>query len=79
MQESTPENASSEPPQPTSPAETRPLEPEPRSAADEALRVAIVAALDAGDFARVKALVAVLEASPKPAPVLTLATRKPSR
>lgn len=43
---------------------------------DVALRAAIVAALDAGDFDRVRALVAVLESSPRPAPVLTLASRR---
>lgn len=40
---------------------------------DDALRAAIKAAVDAGDFARVKALVAVLEAWPKPAAVLSIA------
>lgn len=37
------------------------------------------AAVDAGDFARVKALVAVLEATAKPAPVLALAPRPKQR
>jgi len=46
---------------------------------DATLRTAIKAALDAGDLDRVRALVAVLEASPKPAPVVDIATRKPRR
>jgi hypothetical protein len=43
---------------------------------DEALRTAIKAAVDAGDFDRARALVAILEAAPKPAPVVDLATRR---
>jgi hypothetical protein len=45
---------------------------------DDALRMAIKAALDAGDLARVKALVAVLESTParKPAPVVELVPRR---
>jgi hypothetical protein len=46
--------------------ESQPADP------DAALRAAIKAALDAGDFDRVKALVAVLEASPKAAPVVPI-------
>lgn len=47
--------------------------------ADAALRLAIVAALDASDFDRVRALVAVLESSPRPASVLSLASHRPKR
>jgi hypothetical protein len=45
---------------------------------DDALRTAIKAALDAGDLARVKALVDVLEQAParKPAAVLELVPRE---
>ena len=50
-----------------------------RTSPDEALRMAIKAALDAGDFDRVKALVAVLESSPRPAPVVSIATARPKR
>ena len=60
---------------PTLPTEFRPPKPEP-SDPDEALRVAIRSALDAGDFDRVKALVAVLEASPKKAAVVDIASRR---
>ena len=63
---------------PTFEADT--LRPKPeRSDPDEALRTAIAAAVDARDFDRVRALVVVLESSPKPALVLTLASRKTSR
>jgi hypothetical protein len=48
----------------------------PKPDPDEALRAAIRAALDAGDLDRVTALVDILRASPKPAPVLELAGRK---
>ena len=58
----------------TQEAETRRAEPE-RSDPDEALRWAIKAALDVGDYGRVRALLAVLESSPRPAPILTLASR----
>jgi hypothetical protein len=50
--------------------------PEPSPDPDEALRTAIKAAVDAGDFARVEALVAVLKGDPaKLAPVVPLASR----
>jgi hypothetical protein len=39
---------------------------------DDALRVAIKAAVDAGDLARAAALLQVLADEPKPAPVLSL-------
>lgn len=42
---------------------------------DDALRQAIKVALDAGDYARVKALVAVLESAPRVAPVIAMADR----
>lgn len=50
---------------------------QPTTDPDEALRVAIKAALDAGDLARASALLEVLKASPKPATVVQLAPRKP--
>ena len=43
---------------------------------DEALRVAIKAAVDAGDTARAMALLEVLRSSPKPALVVDLAARR---
>ena len=46
---------------------------------DEALRVAIKAAVDAGKFDRARALVALLEDSPKPAAVVDIATRRAKR
>ena len=78
MDQVAPEADVSRPAQTTVSDETRRAEPE-RSAADEALRLAIKAALDGGDFNRVRALVTVLEATPKAAPVLTLASRKAPR
>jgi hypothetical protein len=63
---------------PTLEAETQRPKPE-RSDPDGALRAAIAAAVDARDFDRVRALVAVLESSPKPAAVLSLASRKALR
>lgn len=58
------------------------VEPQ-RSGSDDALRAAIKAAVDAGDLARVRALVAVLEAPPaiderdaKPENVVRLASRR---
>lgn len=62
-------------------ARTRPPKPQPVDA-DDALRAAIVAALNAGDLDRVKALVAVLETSPKKASsavVLPMQIRRPPR
>lgn len=56
---------------------SRPAEPKPHVDPDEALRVAIRAALDAGDDARAEELMAVLRR--KPAPVLTLATKAKGR
>ena len=50
--------------------------PEPADP-DEALRAAIVAALYASDFDRVKALVGVLESTRKKAAVLDLASHRP--
>ena len=43
---------------------------------DAALRTAIKVALDAGDFDRVRKLVAVLESAPPAAPVVRLADRR---
>ena len=62
-------------PNPTLPAEFRRPKPE-LADPDEALRVVIRAALDAGDLDRVKALVAVLEGSPKRASVVDIASRR---
>jgi hypothetical protein len=45
--------------------------------ADEAIRTAAKLAIDAGDVQRARALLDLLDAKPKPAPVLALATRKP--
>lgn len=56
-------------------AESEPRKPEPTSP-DAALRVAIKAAVDAGDLARASALLEVLRATPKPAPVVDIATRR---
>lgn len=42
---------------------------------DDALRVAIKAAVDAGDFTRAEALLGVLKAAPRPAPIVTLVPR----
>ena len=51
--------------------------PEPqRIDPDEALRVAIKAAVDVGDVARARALLDILEAKPKPAPVVRLEARR---
>jgi hypothetical protein len=49
--------------------------------ADEAIRTAAKAAIDAGDLTRARALLQLLDAKPKPAPLLTLATvrRTPTR
>ncbi len=54
-------------PEPRPPAEPSPADP------DAALKGAIGAAVAAGDLARARALLDVLEASPRPATVLTLA------
>lgn len=51
----------------------------PSADPDAALRAAIKAAVDGGDFDRVKALVAVLESSPRPAPVVDIASRRTNR
>ncbi len=79
MEEPAREIASGEPPKATVADASERAESAPRNDPDDALRVAIVAALDAGDYDRVRALVVVLENSPRPAPVLTLATRKAPR
>lgn len=60
-------------------AGTRPAESEPRSDPDEALKTAIKVAVDAGDTARAMALLEVLRASPKPAGVVDLASRRTPR
>lgn len=68
-----------EPTKVTEPSGITPPEPKPFDAAsdpDDALRTAIKASLDAGDYDRVRALVVVLESAPKPAPILTLADRR---
>jgi hypothetical protein len=46
---------------------------------DEALRAAINAAVDAGDVARAMALLEVLKASPRPAAVVDIASRRRKR
>jgi hypothetical protein len=46
---------------------------------DEALKLAIKTAVDAGDFDRVRALVAVLGSAPKKASVVDIASRRPAR
>jgi hypothetical protein len=48
---------------------------------DQAIRTAAKAAIDAGDMTRARALLEPLDAKPKPAPLLTLATvrRPPTR
>jgi hypothetical protein len=43
---------------------------------DEAIRAAAKLAIDVGDTTRARALLDLLEARPKPAPVLLLATKK---
>jgi hypothetical protein len=51
--------------------------PKPSLDPDEALRMAVKAALDAGDLARVRALVDILEGSPAPAAaVVSLTDRR---
>jgi hypothetical protein len=47
--------------------------------ADDAIRTAAKLAIDAGDMDRAAALIGLLAAKPKPAPVLTLASRKQAR
>lgn len=64
-------------PEPPLAAATRPPQPQ-RVDADEALRGAIVAALQAGDLARVKALVGILESSPR-ASVINMPSRRTLR
>jgi hypothetical protein len=44
---------------------------------DEALKIAIKAAVDAGDVARAMALLEVLKGAPKAAPVVSLVRSKP--
>jgi hypothetical protein len=44
---------------------------------DEALELAIKAAVDAGDVARAMALLEVLQSAPRPAPVVSLVRSKP--
>ena len=55
------------------PAESKPLDP------DEALKLAIKAALDAGDLARVSALVEVLKATSMPTPASNVIDLDPER
>jgi hypothetical protein len=52
-----------------------------RADADAAIRTAAKAAIDAGDLTRARALLELLDAKPRPAPLLTLATvrRTPTR
>lgn len=79
MEEPARKTAAGEPPKATVADAIEPAESTPRNDPDDALRLAIRAALDAGDYDRVKALVGVLESSPRPAPVLTLASKRTPR
>ncbi len=54
-------------------------EPLPPNDPDEALKLAVKAAVDAGDTARAMALLEVLKATPKPAPVVRLEERRTKR
>jgi hypothetical protein len=49
---------------------------EPTRDPEEALRVAVVAAVQAGDTGRARALLDVLDAKPSPAVVVTLKSKK---
>ncbi len=46
---------------------------------DEAIRTAAKLAIDAGDLGRARALLDLLDAKPKPAAVLTLASKRPAK
>jgi hypothetical protein len=49
------------------------------ASADEAIRIALKVAIDAEDLPRARALLDLLDQTPRCAPVLTLSMRKPAR